>query len=169
MTVDDVRKALQPFVDHDLLRWRGLPDLTAKMLTEAIGEPARIEDASLGAYAAERRTYPLASASGGLAAYVRRNTVVLIEALNPPPAAVLEELGEPSIILPHEILVSGTYVHEYLYSDRGLLLSVAEPFEKQQPSRIVRCRGIRPLTHANELGPELYVAFENQRVWDTTP
>ena len=154
----NVRDALQPFLDGDLARWRGLPEIRADALAEAFGEPSSVETVDLGDSVAEKRTYPR------FAAYVRDREVVLVELLEPP-AIALEELGPPAAILPHEILVPGSYVHEYLYGDRGLLVSVAEPFDRDQPPRIVRCRGIRPVRGANDLGPDLYLAFEDQTVW----
>ncbi len=74
-------------------------------------------------------------------------------------------LGSPSAIKPHEILVENTYVHEYLFCERGLVLSVAEPFEEGRPLRIVRCRGIQPIDSPEQFGPEFYQSFEDRIVW----
>jgi hypothetical protein len=78
----------------------------------------------------------------------------------------MEGLGQPTAILPHEILSPGAYVHEYLYCKRGLVLSIAEPFQKEQPLKIVRARGVRPLDSPGEFGPELYQPFQDQTVWE---
>lgn len=77
----------------------------------------------------------------------------------------MDGLDGPTAVLPHEILVQGTYVHEYLYCQRGLVLSIAEPFQKDQPMKMVRCRGIRLLSSPDEFGPEFYQAFEDKTVW----
>ena len=154
----DVKSALQPFLDGDLPRWRGLPEVSVRALAEAFGEPLSVDSAELGDDVAERRAYPQ------FTAYVRDGYVVLVELLDPP-ASAFETLGPPTEILAHEILAPGAYVHEYLYADRGLLLSVAKPFDRQQLPRVVRCRGIRPVRDANDLGSDLYLAFEDQTVW----
>lgn len=130
-----------------------------------MGEPERSEEATLGWYPAQCLTSPMDCPSGGLRAYVRDGEVILVEALVPPPVSLLERLSEPDAVLPHEILSPGAYVHEYLYGGRGLILSVAEPFDREQPRRILRCRGIRPVGSPSDLGPELYLPFEDQISW----
>lgn len=87
--------------------------------------------------------------------------VVLIETLLEPDASVLAELGPPSAAKAHEILVNDAYVHEWVYADRGLVLSVAEPFAAPTDRRVVRCRGVRPLKTADDYGPEFHMAFED--------
>jgi hypothetical protein len=56
-------------------------------------------------------------------------------------------------------------VHEYLFCERGLVLSLAEPFEGGQPSQIVRCRGIQPIDSPEQFGSDFYRAFEDEVVW----
>jgi hypothetical protein len=163
--MERIREALQPFLALDLLAWQGLPVLPAALLHAALGEPERSEEAALGWYPAQCLTYPRESPSGGLNAYVREGEVVLVEALAPPAVSVLEALGKPDAVLPHEILSPGAYVYEFLYGERGLILSVAEPLAKEQPRQILRCRGIRPLAAPFTLGPELYLPFEDQTSW----
>ncbi|HWS90142.1 MAG TPA: hypothetical protein VN282_24445 [Pyrinomonadaceae bacterium] len=156
---------LRPFLDGDLRAWAGLPGLSLATLSAVLGQPSRREETKLGWYDATRYTFEAEAPSGGLAAYIRGGAVVMIEALKPPPASAAEGLGEPCAVKPHEILVEGAYVHEYLYCERGLVLSVAEPFDKAEPSRLVRCRGLRPLAGPEEFGPEFYMAFEERVVW----
>lgn len=160
-----IKKIVQPFLENNLLLWKGLPLVSIEIFSEAIGKPTEIEEAELGWYPAERYTFEVKSRSGGIAGYVRNGEVLLIEALKAPPLAAMKGLGEPTAILPHEILVQNTYVHEYLYCERGLVLSVAEPFQKELPLRIVRCRGIRPMRSPDEFGPEYYQSFEDKTVW----
>jgi len=97
-----------------------------------------------------------------LIAYLRDDEVILVETLTPPPLSAMSRLGEPSAIKPHEILREGSYVHEYLYCERGLVLSIAEPFEKGQAWQIVRCRGIQPIDDPRQFGPEFYLPFEDR-------
>ena len=160
-----VKAAVQPFLDGNLLLWKGLPRTTVEIFSAAIGNPAKVEEAGLGWYPASRYTFELESASNGLAAYARGGDVILIEALAAPPLSAMHGLGDPTAILAHEILLQGTYVHEYLYCEKGLVLSVAEPFQKDLPIKVVRCRGVRPLSSLDEFGPEFYQAFEDKMVW----
>lgn len=160
-----VRARLQSFLESDLVAWKGLPLLTVETLTAVLGQPTKTEETKLGWYAANLHIYETESPAGGLAAYSRDSQVVMIEALIPPPLSAMEGLGEPSAVKPHEILVPGAYVHEYLYCQRGLVLSVAEPFEKGSPLRLVRCRGVYPMNSPEEFGPELYMAFEEREVY----
>jgi hypothetical protein len=160
-----VRRSVQPMLDHDLAAWRGLPAIRVETLIAAFGAAAKHEHAALGWYPADRYILDVESRARGLAVYARAGEVVLIEALAPPPFSAMAGLGEPTKILPHEILSPGVYVHEYLYAPRGLVLGVAQPFQKEQPWSISRARGIKPLAGADEFGPELYQAFEARKVW----
>ena len=160
-----VKAAVQPFLNQDLVSWRGLTKITVETLNAAIGKPIKMEQAALGWYPADRYTFTVESPSGGFVAYVRNGEVVLIEALVPPPLSAMEGLGQPTAILPHEILSPGTYVHEYVYCERGLVLSIGEPFQKEEPLKVVRARGVRPLDRPDEFGPEFYQAFQDQKVW----
>ena len=159
------RARLQSFLEGDLVAWKGLPRLTVETLSAVLGQPTKTEETKLGWCAATVRTYVGESPAGGLAAYSRDNKVVMIEALVPPPLSATEGLGEPSAIKPHEILIPGTYVHEYLYCQRGLVLSIAEPFEKEEPLRLVRCRSVYPMNSPEEFGAEFYMTFEDREVW----
>jgi hypothetical protein len=161
----DAAAALEPMLALDLPAWHGLPSLSVAAVDAALGSAESSEDTYLGSYAAQRRTYRLDRPSGGLHAYSRDGQVVLVETLSAPPPAVLAELGLPSGTKPHEILVDGAYVHEWVYAPRGLVLSVAEPFATPEDRRVVRARGLRPLESADEFGPEFHLAFEDQTSW----
>lgn len=160
-----VKAAIQPFLDGNLALWKGLPRIAVETLSSAIGKPTKIEEAGLGWYPADRYSFAVKCASDGIAAYVRNREVILVEAFTAPSLPAIDDLGKPTAILPHEILVQDAYVHEYLYCERGLVLSIAEPFQEGQPSKIVRCRGIRPLISVDEFGPEFFQAFEDRTVW----
>src|ERR1051325_7683106 len=113
LPIDDpltLRAVLQPFLDGDLLAWQGLPRFSVATLNAALGEPVGEETVQLGWYPARCNRYVTQDPSGGLLAFVRNRQVVLIEAVNPPPIAVLEVRGEPSAILPHQIVVKDAYV-----------------------------------------------------------
>lgn len=166
--IDDsvvVQAILLPFLEWNLSAWKGLPKILVETLNATLGAPQSEEDTELGWYPAKRLTYAVDAPCTGLAAYVRNNEVVLIEALVPPPLSAMAALGEPSAIKPHEILVENAYVHEYLFCERGLVLSVAEPLEGNLPLQIVRCRGIQPISSPEQFGPELYQSFEDRTLW----
>jgi len=156
---------LEPLLALDLAAWHGLPDVAVAEFDAALGPPENAEDAHLGWYPARRLTYRLARPSGGLQCYSRDDRAVLVETLVAPPPAVLAQLGPPSGVKPHEILVEDAYVHEWVYAPRGLVLSVAEPFGAPEDRRVVRCRGVRPLAGADDFGPEFYMAFEDRTSW----
>jgi hypothetical protein len=158
------RAALAPLLAGDLAAWRGLPKLRAAALVAALGEPVLREAAQLGWHPADRWVIQPAGVSGELVAFVRDGEVLMVE-VAPPPSPDLEALETPCAILPHEILREGAYVHEYLYCSRGLVLSVAEPFDQSLVRSIVRCRGIRPIEKPELFGPELYCAFEDRKSW----
>jgi hypothetical protein len=118
----------------------------------------------VGWYPAERLEFPLQVPSGGLAAYVRGGDVIMLETLRPPPTEVLGELGEPDGILPQELFRSGSYVHEYVYATRGLLLSVAEQLRGPADLEVLRARGIKVLASVRDLGPDLYRPLDDVEV-----
>lgn len=92
--------------------------------------------------------------------------MVLVETLIAPAPELLVELGPPTAVLPHEILAEGVYVHAYLDADRGLVLSVAEPYCAPARRTIVRCRGLGSLDDDGARpGPELYRSFEDRHAW----
>src|SRR5436190_17579445 len=111
-----VKASMQPMLDHNLAAWSGLPKTNVETLVAAFGSPAEHEQAALGWYPADRYAFNVESRGGGLTAYVRNGEVVLIETLVAPPALAMQGLGEPTAILPHEILAPDAYVHEYLYA-----------------------------------------------------
>ena len=160
-----VLEILQPMLEWDLSSWKGLPRITVEILSTALGDPVKKEESMLGWHPAINYVYETKHPSGGLGAYVRTNNVVLVEVLNPPPLAAMKSLDGPTIIKPHEILDKRGYVHEYLYGDRGLILSILEPFDKSQPMQIIRCRGIKIINSPEEFGPEFYQAFEDKMSW----
>jgi hypothetical protein len=160
-----IRRLLQPFLEGRMLAWNGLAQLSVEAFDDALGEPTAIEDVNLGWYPAQRRTYPMQAPSGGLIVYARQNQVVLIEAIKPTLLSLPEGLEVPCVIKPHEILVEDAYVSEHVFCRRGLVLSIAEPFDKDKPTRIVRVRGFRPIADPTEFGPEYYIAFEDRIAW----
>jgi hypothetical protein len=161
----EARRRFEPFLRGELESWRGLPDVSIQTITEALGPPEGPESVTLGWFRAERFEYRVESATGGMAAYARDGRVVLVESLVAPDISASNRLGEPCAVKPQEIVVPDAYVHEYLYCDRGLVLSIAEPFASGSPSRILRCRGIAVMAEPSGFGPDLYRAFEDQVVW----
>ncbi|MGI8807231.1 MAG: hypothetical protein ACR2KK_05230 [Acidimicrobiales bacterium] len=164
--VSDIASVVRRLQNGDFDSFRGLPVLSAAALDEVLCPPADRTEVQLGWYPATKATYRTTDPAGPVVAYVRGGGVVMIEAGRPRPAGdMLKALGEPSSILPNELLMPGAYVHEYVYGSRGLILSVAEPFEAGQPWQIIRSRAIVPLQAGRALGPELYRAAEDADVW----
>jgi hypothetical protein len=162
---EDAAAALEPMLALDLPAWRGLPPLPLAAVDAALGLPQAREETHLGWYPAQRSTYIVDRPSGGLHAYSRDGTVVLVEAISAPSPSALATLGPPPAAKPHEILVDGAYVHEWIYAPQGLVLSVAEPFDAPADKRVVRVRGVRPLASGDDFGPDFYLAFEDRMSW----
>lgn len=164
-----LRDAIEPMLRVDPLRWHGLPRVTVADLDALLGAPEESAEAILGYYPALRRRYRAASgaasADHGLVAWARTGEIVMVESLVQPAASVLEALPEPSAVLAQEILVPDSYAYEYLYCAKGLVLTVAKPLRGKATSRIVRCRGVKPLASAAEFGPDYYRPFEDQVRW----
>ncbi len=155
MVDHDINTMLAPFLAGDLARWQGLPAVSPGELEAALGGAEERATVNLGAFPAERLRFAL-PADRTLLAYVRYGQVVMVEILPPGDFSAVAALPPPSAILPQEIAVEGAYAHEYLYAGQGLLLTVAEDLNHAVPDRLVRCRGIRPVSGPQELGPELY-------------
>jgi hypothetical protein len=119
----------------------------------------------VGAYPAERLEIPRVGRGRTLAIFVRHGRVIMVEVLPPPGMEAVADLPEPTVVLPQEIELEDAYAHEYLWAERGLLLTLAQPFDLPEPDRLVRCRGIRPLAHRRELGAELYMPLDTQVKW----
>jgi len=156
---------LTPFLEFHLGEWRGLPAIDVDALTASFGAPQETGSVELGFYPAMRSRFASKTESGGFDAYSRETRVLMIETLKQPPVEILAALPEPMSILPNELLLQGAYGHEYLYGERGLVLTVAVPYGSRQPSKIARCRGIAPIGSAREFGPELYRPFEDRVVY----
>lgn len=160
-----LKKKIEPLLTGQLHKWHGLPVLLASDLEASLGESDEEKTVNLGAYPAQRLVYKYPDNRHEVIIFTREGGVVMIEVNIPINVKALDDLPEPSVILPEEIFVAGVYSHEYVYADRGLLLTVAQPLGQKRLSKIIRCRGIRVLSSANELGPELYVALENKIKW----
>lgn len=169
-----LRDALEPMLHADPLRWRGLPHVTFTDLDALLGVPEESREAILGYYPAVRRRYSAertpanngpADGGYGLVAWARAGEIVMVESLSQPSLSVLERLPEPSAVLAQEVLVPDAYAHEYLYCATGLVLTVAKPLRGKGASRIVRCRGVKPLASPAEFGPEYYRRFEDRVRW----
>lgn len=159
-----LKAVFAPLLSGDLAKWQGLPSISVSELEASLGEAEESETVTLGAYPAQRLRLPQ-QGERTLLAYVRHGQVIMVEALPPPDYSALAALPEPTAILPQEIEVAGTYAHEYLYCERGLLLTVAQYLKQTAPDRLIRCRGIRPLSRPQELGAELYRPLDLDVKW----
>lgn len=157
--------ALDPMLRIDPLAWRGLPQATVAEFDAFFGAPEESVESVLGYYPATRRHYLSAATAQGLVLWARAGEAIMVETAAPPPVAVLASLPEPSAVLAQEIFIPEAYAHEYLYCSIGLVLTVAQAFGGEVPSRIVRCRGVKVLVSPEEFGPAYYRPFEDQVRW----
>ena len=155
----------QPFLFCELPEWTGLPRLTLDEMARILGAPRSQAVQDLGYYPADRYVFPLATPTGGLIAYLREGHVVMVETVAPPRSSVPVGLPEPCGRLPHEFLVAGAYAHEFVYCEKGLVLTVACALDHSKPEWLIRYRGVRPLAHVREFGPEYYKAFEDRNLF----
>lgn len=165
MTPRELQQAFHPLLAGELALWRGLPDATPEELAAALGEASAPETVTVGAYPAERLELRLRDEEPVVAAFVRHGRVILVEVVPPPGMDAMAGLPEPTAVLPQEIEVEDAYAHEYLWAERGLLLTLAQAFDRPEPDRLVRCRGIRPIADRSGLGAELYMPLDTQVKW----
>jgi hypothetical protein len=161
----NLQLTLEPLLHGDPARWKGLPPVSLADFDATFGSAAETEEGVLGHHPATRRIYRTANAGAGLILWDRKGVAVMVEALAVPPASVLAELPEPSLILAQEILVPGAYAHEFLYCATGLVLTVARALRHDAADRIVRCRGLKPLASPAEFGPDYFREFDDQVRW----
>ncbi|MFT3718296.1 hypothetical protein [Pseudorhodoferax sp.] len=174
MNLQSLHVLLQPLLDGDLPAWQGLPPAPVAAFDALFGAPSAQGTEPLGARPALRSDY-----AGALTLWSRGGLAVMAAPAKLPPDTVLQALGPPDLVLPHEILLPGHYAHEYLYGRRGLLLTVAEVLQgsarqggaRQGDARqggarhVARCRGMAPLAAPQDLGSDLYLAFEDRVAW----
>lgn len=165
MATQNFASELESLLFGNLMLWKGLPNISVIELEVLLGKTEESETVKLGAYPAQRLKFPQQKGNRALMAYVRYGQVVMVEVLPPPDFNVLSGLPKPTTILPQEISVEGAYAHEYLYCERGLLLTVAQSFEKSEHHRLIRCRGIQPLSSPDQLGPDLYMPLDTEVKW----
>jgi len=142
--------------------WHGLPPTPASDFDAAFGPPLRSTKTNLGFLPADRLVHD--TSEGELIAWIRRGQAVMIEVAAEHPVSVLGGLEQPCVVLPQEILVPEAYARERLYCERGLVVTVAHPFDGTE-DRIVRFRGISPIATPAEFGTDLYKPFEDRASW----
>ena len=161
--MDDQTEALAPLLNLQLAEWRGLPSLTVRDLTARFGPPTASTVVELGYHPADRTTYSSDAPSRGIVAYARGDEVVMIEAQSVPEDLPLSDLPDPDATLSQEIHISGAFAHEYLYAERGLLVTVAQDLAPPRALRVVRVRGIGPLPPGTTtLGPDFYRRLDSR-------
>lgn len=154
-------RSIISFSKGEVEGWRGLgAGLSIEEVKGFFGGPVETNEDCLGYYPAVKYTFPC-----GLIAYVRQQAVVLIETPNLPDSGILDQLRSPDAVLPHEIWVDGAYAHEYIYCDRGLVLTVAEYFDEAAANEIVRCRGFERIERPGEFDARYHRAFEDSSFW----
>jgi hypothetical protein len=148
---------LDPLLKLRLADWHGPWPLLLDQLDELLGprsEPAEVE---LGYHPAQAHTYKPDGADRAIVAYARGAEVIMLEVTPVPEDLALDELGEPDARLSQEISVPGAFAHEFLYAERGLLVTVAQDLLPPRHSRVLRVRAIQPVPAGTTvLGAELY-------------
>jgi hypothetical protein len=154
------------FSQGDVINWKGLPkDLSVQQLTELLGNPSIKSDDTLGYYPAIKYSFTVDDIEGGLTAFAREDKVILIETKRLPPADVVKELPEPDLILPHEIFIDNAYAAEYIFSIRGLNLTIGKHYDKSIPDKIIRCRGFERMSSPAEFDARYYKSFKSSKRW----
>ena len=154
------------FSKGDVINWKGLPkDLSLAQLTELFGNPSATSEATLGYYPAVKYSFTVDNIEDGLTAFAREDKLILIETKRLPSADILTELTDPDLILPHEILVDNAYAAEYIFSTRGLNLTVAKHYDKSIADIIVRCRGFEKMSSPAEFDARYYKSFRSSKKW----
>lgn len=149
-----------------MTNWKGLPkDLSVQHLTELLGNPSATSEETLGYYPAIKYSFTVDNIEGGLTAFAREEKIILVETKRLPPADVLKELPEPDMILPHEILVDNAYAAEYIFSVRGLNLTVAKHYDKSIADIIVRCRAFERMNSPAQFDARYYRSFKSSKRW----
>ena len=159
---------LQPLLDFlrgNLAAWYGLPAVRVQDLVSAFGSATSSTSIDLGAAVATRLSFSLIGEARTLVAYSRQDEVVMVEAEPPPDLSALAPLGAPTSILPQEIWVPGAYAHEYVYDERGLLVTVAEHLDGSALKELVRCRGIRAFAFSERIPSDLYLPLDAKVVF----
>lgn len=156
-------EVLLPFLHWDLGAWEGLPPASRAEFEATLGQGRDAVEDVLGTRPATRMDFSGEVPAGGLRVWFRRDKAVMVEALRPPPIDAVQALGEPSVILPQEIQREGAYVHEHLFCERGVVVSVTEPFSSSVEPELIRCRGLKVLASPREFGADFYLAFEDRR------
>lgn len=156
---------LEPFTAGRLTAWQGLPEIRTGDLAALLGEPLERTTVKVGAYPAQRWRFQAGRGRASLVAFTRDDRVFMVEVSPPPDRAALEGLPEPTAVLPQEISVEGAYAHEFLYAERGLVVTLAQQFGESEPRQLLRCRGIRPLEGRKQFGPELYMPLDTDIKW----
>jgi hypothetical protein len=163
-----LHNSLNEFLEFRLVEWSGLIPCLTKDIAAIFGVPSTVENVYLGAYPALRETYAVpTSPATGLIIYSRALRVIVVETAKPPPPETLALLGSPDARKAPEFGRPGYFLQEYLYCRRGLVLSVAKSLDTSTESclKILRCRGIQPLTSAHEYGADYYLALKNSIVF----
>jgi hypothetical protein len=154
------------FSQGNVINWKGLPrDLSLQQLVDLFGSPSATAEETLGYYPALKYSFTVDNMEDGLTAFGREGKIILIETKRLPSADILKELPEPDMILPHEILVDNAYAPEYIFSIRGLNLTVAKHYDKSTPDKIVRCRAFERLSSPTEFNARYYKSFKSSKRW----
>lgn len=153
---------LEQFTQLDLKSWDGLPSDMLNAYTEVLGSSPVPQDTTVGAFAAQLYQYELSATQKKLNVYQRNGVVFMIGLDTNIDQKILETLGEPCAILSQELYIEDAYAHEYLYCEKGLLITALQVFGQDQPTKVTRVRTFAPVKTAKEVKSELYYPLDAQ-------
>lgn len=156
---------MEPFMTLNFGSWTGLPLCHVSDFTALYSQPTQVKDATVGAFPAKLYTYEVAGMENELKVYERYGNVLMVELNKVLELDFISDLGTPSEILPQEIFLENAYAHEYLYTQKGLLITVLQHFNKNDAKEITRFRTFRPIEKAEDLDSELYYPLDNEINW----
>ena len=160
---NDCKQFLNHFLHDEFHKLNGLPSCTIGFVKNKYGSPVSIKETQLGISSANKHTLHINNQEIGI--YERNNNFLIVSKRVEFEMKFLSDFGEPCEILPQQIDVQNHYAHEYLFCEKGLLITVLEPLNKQLEKTISRIRAIQAISDPKNLSPELYLSLDNQINW----
>ena len=157
----------QPFIDLELKKWKGLGFYTIDEFSELFGQLEEVRDSKVGYFPAICYQYHVDNVKYPLKIYERGGIAIMLEIEAILDIALLDDLEEPSVILLPELSIEEAYAHEYLYCNRGLLITVLEYDNPTRKNEIMRIRGFGTIDAVRDLKSDLYYPLDNQIKFNT--
>ena len=160
-----LKAQLDSLVRGDIDRWYGLPSVSIDEVKSILGKAEEVQEAAVGAHPAGLYRFSHSPSGSKIDIYERHGMAIMVEVRPVPNVDLLSVLGAPTAVLPQELSIEGAYAHEYLYCDRGLLMTVAQDLSGKIPDKVIRLRGIKKMKGPDELNSELYFPLDAQENW----